>query len=48
MQNVHEKSAVKGIAIERLAWVRQFTTGLLDGLADEQLAVRAGGAGNHA
>lgn len=51
MQSVNEVSALdalKAQAIERMVWARSLTSGLLDGLSDEQLTSRAGGAGNHA
>lgn len=43
-----EVAALQRVALERLAWARGLTHGLLTGFTDEQLLVRAGGRGNHA
>ncbi len=45
---VDEIVSVRPIALDRLAWARNFTLGLVNTLSDDQLVVRAGGAGNHA
>ena len=48
MQSVNELTTMKGMVLDRLAWARSFTQGLIGSLSDDQLIVRAGGCGNHA
>ncbi|MFG0274821.1 MAG: DinB family protein [Phycisphaerales bacterium] len=48
MQKVSEHTDARAIALDRLAWVRRFHEGILAGVPDDALFVRAGGAGNHA
>src|SRR5687767_9834877 len=46
--SANEITAIRQVALERMAWARGFTHGLLANMTDEQLLVRAGGRGNHA
>lgn len=48
MQRVAEATDARAIALDRLAWVRQFHESILAGVPDDALFARAGGAGNHA
>jgi uncharacterized damage-inducible protein DinB len=48
MSSVSELSGLKAVALDRLAWARNYAEQLLAGLRDDQLTARAGGKGNHA
>lgn len=48
MQKVSEAIDARTIALDRLAWARQFHEAILAGVPDDALLARAGGAGNHA
>ena len=48
MQNIHETSSIKSVALERLSWARNHTERIVAGVPDDALSHRAGGRGNHA